>query len=823
MWSVVFRVLVMVWFAWLSVIGLAQAQGLPMSPVVGIPMGGALGGAGNLFNMELPSAGGGALRGVPAMPSSAPPVELGRPGMPSIRNAVPGSGGGNGTGGGAGAMGGAGEQSRIAARVIDSRSEFQDFIEKSIGRTLPIYGANLFTGSASTFAPGGDSPVTPDYIIGTGDEIVVRAWGAIDMDYRVSVDRAGLVSIPRVGSFQLSGVRYADLDKVIRREVGRVFRNFELSTSLGQIRAINVYIVGNALRPGAYTFSALSTLVNGVLAAGGPAPAGSLRRVELRRAGRVITQFDFYDLLMRGDKTKDLRLQSEDVIWIGPIGQQVAISGSVNQPGIFELKSGNTLGDLFAWAGGLATTALGERVTLERIHEREQRRVEELDTSALSQTRPLADGDLVTVYAIQRRFENAVSLRGNVARPMRFAFRPGMRVSDLIPNRQALITDQFYLGREQSILPNVIVNEADNTALVRDTDGRYQRTPIRSGARSTDSATGIDRQEIGDLQLRSEIRRTNREPNWEYAVIERVKSNDLTPDLIPFNLSRAVIDRDPQHDLALQPNDVVTIFSRDEMAVPRDKQTKFVRLEGEIVAAGVYRALPGETLRQIVARVGGLTSSAYLFGAEFSRDAVRRDQDAKYQESLRRMEQDFARASAAQSALSGEDAAIMKQQQDARAQLLSRLRAVKPTGRVVLSLDATQGSIKDLPDIELNDGDRFVVPPRPESVSVFGSVFNEGSFMYASNRRVKDYLGMAGGPTRTADRGSVFVIRADGSVQSSRQSTWLGSVEGNEALPGDTVFVPEDLERQPFMKSLRDWTMILYQFGLGAAAVKILR
>lgn len=673
-----------------------------------------------------------------------------------------------------------------AARPAAPPTEFQSFIEKAIGRQLPVFGANMFADSPATFAPAQDIPLTADYVIGAGDELVIRAWGAIDFDLRATVDRTGTITIPRVGTFPVAGVQYGQLNAHLQRQISRVFRNFELATTLGQIRSIRVYVVGHARRPGSYTVSALSTLVNAVIASGGPAAGGSLRRIEVRRGGRVVSEFDFYDLLLRGDKSKDVKLASEDVIWIGPIGEQVAMAGSVNQPAIYELRRGSTLRDAITWAGGLATTASGRRITLERIEQREHRTVKELAADETSLAQPLADGDLVTVYEIQRRFENVVTLRGNVARPMRFTHRSGMRVSSVIPDRRALVTNDFYLGREQIILPKV--NDPNDTA----------------------------------ADVRADVKRSIREPNWEYAVLERLREQDLTPELIPFNLGRA-LERDPQHDLVLEPGDVVTVFSRDDIALPVDRQTKFIRLEGEFRSAGVYRALPGETLRQIVSRVGGLSSRAYLFGAEFSRDTIRREQELKYQEGLRRMEQEVARAAVAPAGATLEDAQIRKDQIAAQQRLLERMRSVKPTGRIVLGLESPHAALKDLPDLPLQDGDRLYVPPLPESVSVYGSVFNEGSFLHGGNRRVGDYVNLAGGPTKTADRGSVFVIRASGAVESARQGGWLSGVEGRDAFPGDTVFVPENLERQPVMKVLRDWSQIFYQFGLGAAALKVLK
>lgn len=204
----------------------------------------------------------------------------------------------------------------------------------------------------STFSPVEDVPVTPDYLIGPGDEVVIRAWGAVEIDYRAVVDRTGAISLPRVGVVNLAGVRYQNLADHLRRSVGRVFRNFELTASLGQLRSIQVYVVGQARRPGAYTVSSLSTLVNAIFAAGGPGAAGSMRGVQLKRAGRTVTELDLYELLVRGDKGRDAALLPGDVIFFPPVGALAAVTGSVNTPAVFELKSGETLADALRYAGG---------------------------------------------------------------------------------------------------------------------------------------------------------------------------------------------------------------------------------------------------------------------------------------------------------------------------------------------------------------------------------------------------------------------------------------------------------------------------------------
>ena len=178
-----------------------------------------------------------------------------------------------------------------------------------------------------------------NYIIGPGDELQIRAWGQIDVDYRAVVDRNGMINIPRVGSISVTGVKYQDLTDHVKSALSRNFRNFEVLVTLGQLRAVQVFVVGYARRPGSYTVSSLSTLVNAIFAAGGPSLSGSMRSVQLKRNNQTVTELDLYDLLLSGDKSKDAALTPGDVIYFPAIGPLAAVSGSVNHPAIFELRS----------------------------------------------------------------------------------------------------------------------------------------------------------------------------------------------------------------------------------------------------------------------------------------------------------------------------------------------------------------------------------------------------------------------------------------------------------------------------------------------------
>ena len=775
---------------------------------------------------------------------------------------------------------------RQTLEARNPRNEYQDFILQSTGRELPIFGHDLFRGVPSTFAPVENIPVTADYVIGPGDEVLIRAWGQVDVDFSVTVERNGTISVPKVGVLNVAGIRSQDLTAYLKTSFGRVFRNFELVATLGRLRSIRIFVVGQARRPGSYTVSSVSTLVNAVFAAGGPSSKGSLRGIQLKRGNSVVANLDLYDLLISGDKSKDAQLLPGDVIYFPSVGPLVAVTGSVNVPAIYELRQESPLSDLIGWAGGLATTAQGQKVAVERIENRMVRKMEEFSLDSAGMRRTIRDGDLVTVYALAPRFDNAITLRGNVAQPGRFPWRDGLRVRDLIPDKESVVTRDYWLKRNQMVgldqgierllsaqevagtqlgIGDLVQrrerNEQDQTVgdVVRrrqieleasrlvDPEQRLLLEPQNlepqnreggqaAAAGANGSPVGNNRQlqarqkqqprSISDpTRLMNQIRPQYKEVNWDYAVIERVNPKDLSTALLPFNLGKAILENDPQHNVLLRPGDVVTVFSKDELQVSTARQTKFVRLEGEFVSPGVYQTQPGETLRQLVARVGGFAPGAYIFGSEFTRESTRLQQEKRLDESLALLERDIQRTNItrSQNVSTPEDAASLKQNFDSQLLLANRLRQIRPTGRIVLELPE-EARLTTLPDLPLEDADRYYVPPVPSMVSVIGAVYSANSFVYRPEKRGPDYLSQAGGPSKSADKGSIYLLRADGSVVSGRQSGFLLSgFESIRIMPGDSVVVPEELDRTTLTRSLRDISQIFYQFGLGAAALKVLK
>jgi len=706
-------------------------------------------------------------------------------------------------------------------------TEFQQIVAESTGRTLPIFGAGLFSTPPSTFAPVDNIPVTPDYVIGPGDELRIQIWGQVNQQGAYVVDRTGSIALPAVGTVHVAGVQFSQLRDFLISQLGRIYRNFDLNVNLGQLRSIQVFVVGQALKPGSFTISSLSTLLNALFASGGPLPQGSLRDIQVRRSGDTITHFDLYDLLLHGDKTKDVRLEPGDVIFIPDVGPQVAVLGSVTTPAIYELRGEKSFSQVLALAGGLTNVAANSRLRVERISNRTERNIIDVDLASGDST-PVQDGDIVNVSSIIDRFKDAVTLRGNVANPGRYVWHQGMRISDLIPNREALITRNYYLRQNQLGQGNRDYTGAAGSLDIQTSSGGNS-APGVSGNSSVGAALTANN---STFSATTDVILSAPDIDWNYAVIERQNANDLTTSLLAFNLGKAVLDKDPTQDLELLSGDVVTIFSQADVHVPSAQQTKFVKLEGEVVGAGVYSVLPGETLRQLLARAGGLSPDAFLYASEFTRDSVRRLQRQRLLEYADELESQItvSTSTTASSALTTADAAAAAASANAARAVVARLRQAQPTGRIVLQLKPDSKGISAIPDLALEDGDQFLVPRTPSTVSVQGQVYSTNSFLYQSGKRVKDYLRLAGGPDRVADQKREFVLRADGSVLSYQygnlgQRTLFADAGfyHQPIYPGDTIVVPPVVEKGAMMREILNISTIVQGFGLGAAAVSVLK
>lgn len=675
--------------------------------------------------------------------------------------------------------------------------QFQRFVNKNTGMNLPLYGYNLFENRR--YESLANIPVPGQYVVGPGDDIDLKIWGASDLAIRLAVDRSGHITIPKIGPVMVAGTRSDQLEALLKSRVGKVLSNFELSASLGRLKSIQIYVVGHARKPGMYTVPGFSTLISALFESGGPSATGSLRNVQLIREGRTVSTLDVYPFIQHGKAAGDDALMNGDVLLIPAAGPRSAVVGAVETPAVYELKNdGQTVQELLEFTGGLKVLTSPHKALIERIHPDEAqapRTVIEFSLDKTGLKTKLQDGDLVTLQPIHPQFANAVTLRGNVAYPSRYSHAVGMRVSDLISQNHQLVQMDYYQRKN---------------ALVQQEKGKEKKP--------------------GEpVEVLNEIKNILDEVNWDYAVIERLDAKKLRPQLIPFDLGKAIHEKDLAHNLMLEPGDVVTVFGVKDFPTPIEKRTQFVRLAGEVKVPGVYQLQPKETLPDLIRRAGGLSSAAYIYATQLSRESMRLQQQENLDRAVRKLETSLSGQVAAQIQNASEaDRSGIQTQMTMQKSMLERLRQLKASGRIALEM--APDSV-DYPALTLEDGDSIVVPHRSDFVAVFGAVMLETSLIHRQGQTVAEFLDKAGA-TRDADLDGALLIKADGTVVANRaMRSWAGwgnsSFMNTRVYPGDTIFVPELLDRRSpytqFIQGAKDWTQLLYQFGLGAVAIKTLR
>ena len=446
----------------------------------------------------------------------------------------------------------------------------------------------------------------------------------------------------------------------------------------------------------------------------------------------------------------------------------------MNEPGIYELKGETTVASALEDAGGLTSLAGIGRAVLERIENHSSRRVEEFALDGPGLQKPLQDGDLLRIFPLSPKFENAVTLRGNVAMPGRFAWKDGMRVSDLIPSRQSLISSGYW-DRQNHVSPG-------------------------SGG----------------------ITANNAEIDWDHAVIERLDEHDLSTRLLAFQLGNAIDNPASVDNQLLKAGDTVTIFARADVALPIEKHATFVTVSGEVGAPGVYRVNPGDTLRNIVQEAGGLTPHSYLYASVLTRISTRLAQEEQLRQATAQMQRELAAKFANATPQTGVDQPAQLAMQQAA---LARLTSIAPSGRVVLDMKPEAAALAEIPGLVLEDGDTFYIPPRMSTVQVEGTVYNANAFRYEPGKRLIAYLNDAGGATREADQKRIFVIRADGTVVSRQSRTMLshGKYENLRLLPGDAIIVPEKLRVSSALNNLMQAINFASQTAVTAASVSVIK
>ncbi len=460
--------------------------------------------------------------------------------------------------------------------------EFERFVAAVLGQSLPRFGSTL-VGDTRAFAPSTNATIPPDYRINAGDTVALGLTGSVEGALQLTVDSNGRIFIPRIGAVNVGGVRYGDLEGVLRGAVGREFREFNVSVSVGELQGLRVYVTGFVASPGAYTVSSLSTVVNAVLAAGGPSASGSFRTISLQRNGRTITTLDLYDLLLNGDKSNDVVLQNEDVIFIGPVGNQVAITGSVNNRGIFEMVLGESLDDLLRYAGGPSSVADRDRLLVANVSNINQSGWQSLTWAEALTTAPEAGGIVRVLSAVGlsqplERQAVLVTIEGEVERPGNYYLRPGSTMADLIAQAGAY-TPRAYLFGTRVLRDSIRVQQEQGFAQA-----------IASLELSLAAAPITDRRArpASDAQ---------QDQGFARAIIEQLRTR--RPD------GRIILDVDPGG--AGLPMDML-LENNDRVLIPPRPVT--VGVFGAVYQPGSFAETGGDRIGDYLAKAGGPTRIA---------------------------------------------------------------------------------------------------------------------------------------------------------------------------------------------------------------------
>jgi protein involved in polysaccharide export with SLBB domain len=715
---------------------------------------------------------------------------------------------------------------------------------------LEPFGYELFRNAPSTFAPATDIPVPVDYVIGPGDTVNVQLFGNQNAEYFLTVSRDGTINFPEIGPLTVAGLSFDDVRNLINERVGEQMIGVNASTTLGELRSINVLLLGDVVRPGSYTVSSLATMTNALFAGGGIADIGSLRRIELKRDGETVATLDLYDLLLSGDTSADERLRQNDAIFVPPVGATVAVDGEVRRPAIYELDGEATIGDLIELAGGLRANANRSAVKLERIVPGRGIAVSDIDfLGAAGASASVQDGDVLRVEPNLDQLEGTVRLAGNVQREGLYQWSPGMTVSDLLPGPELVrpLSDLNYVlirretqanvdidvlsvdleavwegrpgaadllleslvmvfvfhletGRQQFIGPLVEELEAqagpDELRPVVTVAGQIRDSgsyPLEPGMRVSDLLRAGGGLADGAYVEEAELTR--------YLVIDGERR---VTDLVDVDLA-GLLAGDSSADPVLSPYDYLSIRSISSWG-----EQEAVRLTGEFLFPGTYPIRRGETLTSVLERAGGLTSFAFPEGSVFTRVAAREAEQAQLDRLATRLESELASMALSEQ---GTTNAVSSGQG-----LLEQLRGTQAVGRTVIRLDEIIAGRAGI-DIELQDGDELIVPGRRQEVTVIGEVQNPESHLFDPGLSRDDYIERSGGLTALADDRRVYIVRANGEVVIDSGGRWFRRDVGIDMRAGDTIVAPLEIER---MRPLELWssvTQILYNVAVAVAAV----
>jgi polysaccharide export outer membrane protein len=769
----------------------------------------------------------------------------------------------------------AGLTAEEASRRLSADPDLRDYTVKlTLLRLEPLddqgakpFGYDLFQGVPSTFAPVKDIQVPIDYVVGPGDTINVQLYGNDTASYSLTVGRDGRIKFPKLGPISVGGMGFDAARAALEHRVAQQLIGTQVSVTMGDLRSIRVFVLGEAEKPGSYTVSGLSSMTNALFVSGGVKTIGSLRNIQLKRNGHLVSVLDLYDLLLHGDTSGDRQLMPGDVIFIPPIGVTTTVYGAVRRPAIYELKKEKTAAQLLEIAGGLSPDADATLAQLERIDSSRLREMHNIDlNSSAGRNTEIINGDKLRVPAIRPTLENSVELSGNVFRPGAFQYREGLRLTDVLNSFDELRpnADRHYVMIRREVPPEERI-EVISADLERALSARGSAADPQLHARDriivfdlTANRSRTVAPILEDLQLQAseskpaqlvviggEIRVPGRYPlepamhisdliraggsledsaytgDAELTRYEVVDGKERQTELLDVNLA-AIRRNEPGADLELKPYDFLVIKKTPQWETPGT-----ITLAGELRHPGRFPIHHGETLSSALKRAGGLTDIAFDEGAVFIREELKQREKEQLEMLSNRLQSDLAAlsleavsTSAVTSGGGGGGGGNAAQALAIGQQLIQQLRNTKPVGRLVVDLHQVVNGRPGGPgDVLLRNGDMLLIPKKNQEITVLGEVQSPTSHIYRAGLSREDYIAKSGGATQKADRKRIYIVRANGDVVSGGRKGWFRRSRSVEIRPGDTIVVPLDTERVAPLPLWTSVTTIIYNLAIAILAI----
>jgi polysaccharide export outer membrane protein len=719
---------------------------------------------------------------------------------------------------------------------------------------LQPFGYDVFKPGGASLSSPSSGPVPPDYVLGPGDSIRVQLFGNVNGIYEYEVSRDGILHLPEIGPVTVAGLPFSEFRADLNKRVQEMLIGTQVSVTMGQLRTIRVYVLGDVNRPGSVVVSGLETMTGALYHGGGVSSIGSLRNIQLKRNGKVVSSLDAYDLLIRGDTSGNSRLQPGDVIFVPPIGKTVSISGAVNRPAIYEVKRLTTAADLVGLAGGLTPEAYAKGARLQRIDESGERTIlsVNLNNESANTIRIIA-GDALLIPAVLPEVENAIALAGHVHRPGDYPWYPGMRLTDLIESTEKLkfgVDMGYVLIRREGKKGEPITTFSANLSAALQAPDSADDLALEAGDTVNVFSLALGRQRMVQSLLEElALQATIDLPTQQVEVSGNVRAPGVYPlesemrvsDLIRAGgnfsenayvlvaeLTRYTMQTSGARQVNFINIDLNAIRRGDESAdvvlreydyliikrAPEWDSTWVIELEGEVVFPGAYRVRRDEVLAEVIERAGGLTPYAFPEGAVFLRESLKEREQEQIISLTRHMQADLTALS--MQSVNASDGDSLRTGQ----LLLEQLQNSEAVGRLVIDLQ--NDVARSVGHIMVRNGDRLLIPMAQQVVTVLGETQQSASHLYQSDLSRDDYINLSGGLTRKADKKFIYIVRANGEVVNRKRSRWSGRRKAMNIRPGDTIVVPLDINPLRPLTLWTNVTQILYQSAIAVAAVNML-